>query len=80
LFESGFEIVDNFLREDAGIGKIVEVFKAFFTEPGDVEARFVTLVNSPYLKTLPASQRPAATECENNQHYDSAEKPHECFD
>jgi hypothetical protein len=68
LFESGFEIVDNFLREDAGIGKIVEVFKAFFTETEDVEARFVALMNSSFLKTLPASQRTATTGCENDQH------------
>jgi len=43
LFESGFEIVDNFLREDAWIGKTVGVFKAFFTEAEGVEACFVTL-------------------------------------
>jgi len=29
LFEGGFEIVDDFLGENVGIGKIVGVFEAF---------------------------------------------------
>jgi hypothetical protein len=28
LFEGGFEIIDDFLGENVGIGKIVEVFEA----------------------------------------------------
>ena len=39
LFTSGFEVVDDFLGENVGIGKIVGVFEAFISEPEDVEAK-----------------------------------------
>jgi hypothetical protein len=41
LVEGGFEVIDDFLRENVGIGQIVEVFKALISEPKDVEAGFV---------------------------------------
>jgi len=39
LFLGGFEIIDDFLGEYIGIGKIVGVFKAFISKPEDVEAK-----------------------------------------
>jgi hypothetical protein len=36
LFEGGFEVFDDFLSENAGIGKIVGVFAAFVAEPEDI--------------------------------------------
>jgi len=41
LFEGGFEVVDDFLGENVGIGEIVGVFEALVSEPKDVEAGFV---------------------------------------
>jgi hypothetical protein len=39
LFEGGFEVIDDFLGENVGIGEIVGVFEAFVAEPENVEAR-----------------------------------------
>jgi len=33
LFESGFEVFDDFLGEDVGIGEVVGFFEAFVSEP-----------------------------------------------
>ena len=44
LFEGGFEIVDDFLGKDIGIGEIVGFLKAFVSDPEDVEAGVVTVV------------------------------------
>jgi len=41
LFEGGFEVVDDFLSENVGIGKIVGVFETFISEPEEVGAGFV---------------------------------------
>jgi len=41
LFESGFEVVDDFLGENVGFGKIVGVFEPFVSEPENVETGFV---------------------------------------
>ena len=38
MFESGFEVIDDFLGENAGIGEIVGVFEAFVSEPEDAES------------------------------------------
>jgi hypothetical protein len=46
LFEGGFEIVDDFLGKNVGIGKIVGVFEAFVSEPEDVEAGIIRLMRS----------------------------------
>jgi hypothetical protein len=46
LFEGGFEVVDDFLGEDVGVGEIVGVFEAFVSQPKDIEAGFVTKVVS----------------------------------
>ena len=43
LFERGFEVIDDFLGENVGIGEIVGVFEAFVSEPEDVEAGFVAV-------------------------------------
>jgi hypothetical protein len=53
LFTSGFEVVDDFLGENVGIGKIVGVFEAFISEPEDVEAGFVAAVATPKIRLLP---------------------------
>ena len=37
--ECGFEVFDDFLGENVGIGKVVGVFKAFISKPEDVEAK-----------------------------------------
>ncbi|MBI2349924.1 MAG: hypothetical protein HYV00_00295 [Deltaproteobacteria bacterium] len=42
LFEGGFEVFDDFLGQDVGIGKVVGFFDAFIFEPEDVEAGLVT--------------------------------------
>jgi hypothetical protein len=39
LFERSFEIYDDLLCENVGVGKIVGVFKAFISKPEDVEAK-----------------------------------------
>jgi len=41
LFEGGFEVFDDFLRENLGIGKIVGVFEALVAEREYVESRKV---------------------------------------
>ena len=41
LFQGSFEVVDNFLGNDTGIGKIGGVFEAVVCEPDDVETGFV---------------------------------------
>jgi hypothetical protein len=41
LFEGGFEVIDDFLGENVGIGKIVGVFEALVYKPEDVEAGLV---------------------------------------
>jgi hypothetical protein len=41
LFEGGFEVIDDFLGENVGVGEIVRVFEAFVSEPEDVGAGFV---------------------------------------
>jgi hypothetical protein len=43
LFEGGFEVVDDFLRENVRAGKIVRLFVAFVSEPEDVETGFVAV-------------------------------------
>jgi hypothetical protein len=45
LFEGGFEVLDDFLGENVGIGEIVGVFKAFVSEPEDVEPGLVVLLS-----------------------------------
>ena len=49
MFEGGFEVVDNLLGENVGIGEIVGVFEAFVREPEDVEAGFVAVEAFPPL-------------------------------
>jgi hypothetical protein len=41
LVEGGFEVIDDFLGENVGVGKVVGAFDAFVSEPKDVEAGFV---------------------------------------
>jgi hypothetical protein len=41
--ESGFEVVDDFLGENVGIGKVVGVFETVVAEPEDVEAGLVAV-------------------------------------
>jgi hypothetical protein len=36
LFQGGFEIFNDFLSENVGIGKIVGFFQAFVSEPEDI--------------------------------------------
>jgi len=43
LFDRGFEVFDDFLGENVGIGKIVGVFEAFVPEPEYVEAGLVAV-------------------------------------
>jgi hypothetical protein len=37
LFQGGFEVVDDFLGENVGIGNIVGVLEDFVAEPEDVQ-------------------------------------------
>jgi hypothetical protein len=43
LLEGGFEVFDDFLSEDIGVGKVVGLFQAFVAEPENVEAGFVAV-------------------------------------
>ena len=43
MFQGGFEVFDNFLGENVGIGRVVGSFAAFVSEPEDVEAGFVVI-------------------------------------
>jgi len=43
MFQGGFEVFDDLLGENVGIGEIVGVFEAFVAEPEDVEAGFVAV-------------------------------------
>jgi hypothetical protein len=40
LFEASFEVFDDFLGEDIGVGKIVGFFEAFISQPEDVEPSY----------------------------------------
>jgi hypothetical protein len=46
LFKGGFEVVDDLLGQNVGIGKIVGVFQAFVSKPEDVEAGLEALTRS----------------------------------
>jgi hypothetical protein len=48
LFKGGFEVFDDFLRENVRIGKVVGFFEAFVSAPEDVEAGFVADERSPF--------------------------------
>jgi hypothetical protein len=41
LFEGRFEVFDDFLGEEVGIGEVVGLFETFVSEPEDVEAGLV---------------------------------------
>jgi hypothetical protein len=43
LFESRFEVFDDFLGENIGIGEIVGLFQAFVAEPKDAETCLVAV-------------------------------------
>jgi len=43
LFESGFQVVADFLDENIGIGKIVGFLETLLSEPEDVEAGIVAI-------------------------------------
>ncbi len=43
LFEPGFEVFDEFLRENVRIGKVVGLFEGFVSEPENIEAGFVAV-------------------------------------
>jgi len=60
LFEGGFEVFDDFLSEDIGIGEIVEFFEALVSEPEDVETGFVAVDEFfVIVRALPGATRPA---------------------
>ena len=44
MFEGGFEVFDDLLGENIGIGEVVGFFEAFIPEPEDVEAGLVAVV------------------------------------
>jgi hypothetical protein len=41
LFEGGFEVLDDFLGQNAGVGQVVGFFECFVSQPEDVEAGLV---------------------------------------
>lgn len=43
LFESGFELFNDFLGQNVGIGEVVGFFERFVSEPEDIEASFVAV-------------------------------------
>ena len=57
LFQGGFEIVDNFLGENVGIGEVGGFFAAFFYETKDGEPRLVTVDVSPYFSDASKAMR-----------------------
>jgi hypothetical protein len=46
LFDDDFDVIDDFLGENVGIGKVVGAFEAFVPEPEDVEAGLEALTRS----------------------------------
>jgi hypothetical protein len=42
LLERSFEVIDDFLGDDVGVGKVGRVFEGVIFEPEDVEAGFVS--------------------------------------
>ena len=40
---AGQKVIDDFLSENVGIGKVVGFFEAFVSEPEDVEAGFIAI-------------------------------------
>lgn len=55
LLEGGFEVIDDFLGKHVRIGEIIGFFKAFVSEPEDVEAGLVAVVANRKLGLLPLS-------------------------
>jgi len=55
LFQGGFEVIDDFLGENVGIGKIVGVFEGFVSEPEDVETDFVPVDEYFVISSAPAT-------------------------
>ena len=53
LFERGFEVFDDFLGGNVGIGKVLGVIEAFVSEAENVKAGFVAVENQPVLFCLP---------------------------
>jgi hypothetical protein len=45
-FDDDFDVIDDFLGENVGIGKVVGAFEAFVPEPEDVEAGLEALTRS----------------------------------
>jgi hypothetical protein len=48
LFQGGFEVFDDFLRENVRIGKVVGLFEGFVSAPENIEAGFVADERSPF--------------------------------
>ena len=57
LFEGGFEVFDDFLGENVGIGEIVGFFQALVAEPEDIEAGLVAVDELVVLVRAPAAVR-----------------------
>lgn len=57
MFECGFEVFDDLLGEDIGVGKLVGFFQAFVPEPEDVEAGFVAVDKFFVIVSAPAAVR-----------------------
>ena len=57
LFQGSFEIVDNFLGENVGIGEVGGFFAAFFYETKDGEPRLVTVDVSLYFSDASKAMR-----------------------
>ena len=46
LFESGFEVLADFLSENVVVGEVVGLFEAFVSATEDVEAGIIRLMRS----------------------------------
>jgi hypothetical protein len=55
LFKGGFEVFDDFLRENIGIGEVVGFFQALVPEPESIQAGFVGVVSESKIATYPLS-------------------------
>ena len=57
MFESGFQVFDDFLGKDIGVGEVVGFFQAFVSEPKDVKAGLVAVDELFVVVCAPAAVR-----------------------
>jgi hypothetical protein len=57
LFQSGFEVFDDFLGQNVGVGQVVGLFQAFVSQPEDIQTGFVAVDEFVVIVRAPAPVR-----------------------